>query len=70
MVTVALDPFRYVLLPEVCPGDTSTAILVEPLVVKFIHHQDTVLVAKVHEIDTIRIVGGADVVHPKRFEQL
>ena len=69
MVAVATDPFRYIVLPQLCPRHTTSAILREPFVIEFIDYKNAKGVAEVEEALAVGIVGGADVVESKVFQQ-
>ena len=70
MAAVALDEFLHMVHPQVgemCPS--AAYILVVPLVVEFVHHEYSVLVAKVEERLRVRVVRRAYMVHAKFLHQ-
>ena len=70
MVSISLYPFRNVFLPKALPLHSAAGILGKPFVVKFIHHQDAILIAKLQEILAIWIMRRADMVHTELLDQL
>ena len=69
MISVSLHPLRNILLPEALPFHSASGILGEPLIIKFIHHQDAILIAEFQKVLTIGIMRGADMVHSEFFHQ-
>ena len=70
MVSISLYPFRNVFLPKALPLRSAAGILGKPFVVKFIHHQDAILIAKLQEILAVWIMRRADMVHTELLDQL
>ena len=70
MISVSLHPLRNILLPEALPFHSASGILGEPLIIKFIHHQDAILIAELQEILAIGIMRRADMVHTELLDQL
>ena len=69
MISVSLHPLRNILLPEALPFHSAAGILSKPFVVKFIHHQDAILIAELQEILAVWIMRGADMVHAEFLHQ-
>ena len=70
MISVSLHPLRNILLPEALPFHSAAGILSKPFVVKFIHHQDAILIAELQEILAVWIMRRADMVHTELLDQL
>ena len=70
MVAVTSHPLWDVLLPKAFPLHLSTGILGEPLVIKFIDHQDTKTVAELEEVLAIRVMRSTHMVHAELLHQL
>ena len=52
------------------PFHSASGILGEPLIIKFIHHQDAILIAEFQKVLTIGIMKGADMVHAEFLRHL
>ncbi len=70
MIAAAFYKFRDILLPQCCPFFSTSGKLSEPLVVKFIDHENAVAVANIEKILAIGIVGRTDVVEAEFFKHL
>src|SRR5574344_62319 len=69
MITVALDEFRYIILPQLGPVYPTSGKLLKPLIVQFIHNQKSIFITKIQKGLTVGIMGGAHMVEPKLLEQ-
>ena len=70
MISVSPHPFRNILLPETLPIYSATGILRQPLIIEFIHHENTQSVAKSKKVFAIGIMGGSHMIESELFHHL
>ena len=70
MISISLHPFRNILLPETLPIYSATGILRQPLIIEFIHYENTQSVAKSKEVFAIGIMGSSHMIESKLFHHL